>query len=95
MFRKSENKEVISRAKELYMRIQNRLAAEKEEKLLKDYFKSNFPEGVIAGDILITCEDCTRENLNKKQLILDFGEEKIHSYLTETSFIKVDVKKVG
>lgn len=95
MFTKSESQEVISKAKELYMRIQNRLASEKEEKRLKDYFKENFPHGVIADKILITCEECSRENLNKKQLVLDFGEEKIHEYLTETSFVKVEVKQVG
>lgn len=85
--------EIESKAKVLYDLIEERKTKEKQEKELKDYFKANFPNGVVAGDYCIISKQMSRRSLDRDQLELDFGADEIKKYDTVSEYLQLSVTK--
>lgn len=91
---KTVSKTKIEKAERLAALIEMRKEIEKEEKLLKDFFKTELEiSNVIeAGNVVIMKKDCKRTGLDKELLVQDLGD--ISKYETVTEYVQIDVRKV-
>jgi vacuolar-type H+-ATPase subunit I/STV1 len=91
---KTQAKEKIEKAQELFNLISEMKILEERSKALKEYFKDAIESGVLeAGNVIIVVEDRQRTNIDKKLLEKDLGD--ISKYETVTEFKQVSVKKVA
>jgi len=91
---KTVSKTKIEKAERLAALIEMRKEIEKEEKSLKDFFKTELEiSNVIeAGNVVIMKKDCKRTGLDKELLVQDLGD--ISKYETVTEYVQIDVRKV-
>ena len=87
----------IECAIELYELTEQRRAIEKREKELKEFFKEEIGEGgaLNAGPIIILLENCQRTSLDKKQLVIELGAERVKKFERVTYFKKFTLKRVA
>lgn len=88
-------KEDLEKALQLSHLIEQRKFLEKQETALKDYFKTKFEdEALVAGNLLITMEECERTVLDRVKLELALGD-KIHKFETTTTYRKLEIKRTA
>ena len=91
---RTQAKEKIQKAEELFNVMSELKILQEKEKALKEYFKDAVSTGVLeAGNVMIVVEDRQRTNLDKKLLQKDLGD--ISKYETVTDYKQVSVKKVA
>ena len=68
---------------------------EKEEKELKNMFKSSLKPGESfeTDFAYISISEKSRESLNRKDLEVEFGADVISGFVKKTEYLQVDVKK--
>ena len=86
-------KETIEKAKRLAVLIESRKTAEKEEKELKEFFKQTIgADGSLqVGDWLVIVSEKSRTDLDKKALVVEYGD-KIKAFEKTTTYSMVEVK---
>lgn len=87
------SKDAQSKAEELAEVIAQRKKADKREQALKAFFKREMAEArvAIAGDWLITLDEKTRTNLDRKKLEEEMGEE-IHRFEKQTHYTMLTIR---
>lgn len=93
---KTVSKDKIEKAERLAALIEMRKEIEKEEKALKDFFKTEIDVSSFleAGNVLITIEQCQRAGIDKNLLIAELGSG-YKKFETVTEYQQVTVKKVA
>lgn len=93
--KKTTNKDVLEKAIRLMQVIDRRKAFEKEEKELKDFFKTHLEEAqessLLAGKILILISEKERTSLDRDALTKVMGED-IRKFEKVTTYKQVDIK---
>lgn len=90
---KTQSKTLIIKADRLFALIQTRIALEKEEAELKEFFKVEIKDGLLeAGDVIIMLETKERVGLDKKSLEAEMGAEFIRQFEKKTEYVQVNVK---
>jgi predicted phage-related endonuclease len=93
----TKSDEKTKKALRLYELIELRKVMEKEEKELKDYFKTVIGKenGLSAGPVLIVLMDMERTGVDKKLLTAEVGPEVVAKCSRVTHYKKFEVKKAG
>lgn len=90
---KTISQEKIEKAERFMTVKQARLALEKEEAELKEYFKHEIKDGVLeAGSLVITIENKSRETLDKKSLEQEMGMEFVRQFMKTIEYQQVEIK---
>jgi hypothetical protein len=89
---KTQSKDLISKANELYQVIQQRKALEKAESELKDFFKEKITDGVLdAGAVKILIQKRERTTLDAKALEKELGP-KLEKFQRVTEYTQMTVE---
>lgn len=93
---KTVAKEKIEKAERLSELIELRKEIEREEKILKDFFKSEIDVSSFleAGNVIISLEQCKRTGIDKNLLIEKLGD-KYKQFETVTEYQQVNVKRIA
>jgi predicted protein tyrosine phosphatase len=91
----TKSKDKIEKARLLLRLVTQKREIEKQERELKDYFKSEITDGCLdAGDVLIVVKRQTRVTLDRKALELELGKKiKDFELPTEYEIVLVESKK--
>lgn len=84
----------LTLAKKLFELRQQIKELQAEESVLKDFFKSEGLGVIDLGDFIVSVDEKSRENLDKKGLINKFGKDAIGEFTKTSTYQTVSVKKI-
>lgn len=84
----------LTLAKKLFELRQQIKELQAEESVLKDFFKSEGLGVIDLGDFIVSVDEKSRENLDKKGLINKFGKDVIGEFTKTSTYQTVSVKKI-